>query len=89
MCASLSLSPVVYEERVYLYLYLSSSVSLYLLIVTVASDRFPQIVGLIWDGASTDTREFGRGVIKFPLGQRLVPVGLEQAIVQVMIIAYV
>lgn len=39
-----------------------------------------QVVGLIWDGASTDTREFGRGTLRFTLGQRAVPAALEQAV---------
>lgn len=39
-----------------------------------------QVVGLIWDGASTDTREFGRGTLRFTLGQKAVPAALEQAV---------
>lgn len=39
-----------------------------------------QVVGLIWDGASTDTREFGRGTLRFTVGQRSVPAALEQAV---------
>lgn len=39
-----------------------------------------QLVGLIWDGASTDTREFGRGTLRFSVGHHSVPAALEQAV---------
>lgn len=52
----------------------------------VSGDRVElQVVGLIWDGASTDTREFGRGVLRFTLGQRSVPSGLELAVQQLFV----
>jgi FKBP-type peptidyl-prolyl cis-trans isomerase len=47
----------------------------------ILTDRVEiQIIGLIWDGASTDTREFGRGILKFTIGKSQVPRGLETGV---------